>query len=312
MQRGRAWRIATGAMLLAAGASRLLPPATNYFLLAFGGALFGASLAAPSGSVGELHKKAAQQPAEGSTPVLVARPPSVPMPIVTPLIAPGALACAPRLLMAGERSYRRERMLGVLAILMLLGAGALVAYPWLTHRNSVPLQASSGGSSPSNTLGRAIAPRVDPQLHLIALGQAFVLNKANVTIGAAGVCRSGGNVLVDVPAAIRKLGDGQAISEPEYQLLDSHGVPHQPLAAVPLDLNRGSSGHAIPPPSVYRESLQFQLPVASARGALKLQAVLASGSGPEYRVTVADTSHQLGPSIGGGKATCVSPGGQGA
>ena len=33
MGRGRAWRIATGAMLLAAGASRLLPPATKYLTL---------------------------------------------------------------------------------------------------------------------------------------------------------------------------------------------------------------------------------------------------------------------------------------
>lgn len=294
MQRGRAWRIATGAMLLAAGASRLLPPATKSLTLALGGALFGASLA------------------EDSTPALVVKTPATPVPVIAaPMVGAAVPLGAPRMLVVGERSHNRERALGALAVIMLLGAGALIAYPWLTHKDSVPLQASSGGSHPSNTLGRAIPPKIDPQLHLVALGQRFVLNQANVAIEAASVCRSAGSLLVDVPAAIRRIGNGRAISEPEYQLLDSHGVPHQPLALVPLDTNRGSILHAVPPSSVYHESIQFQIPATSARGALKLQAVLASGTGPEYRVTVAQMDHQLAPPLGG-KATCVSPGEQGA
>ncbi|MGH2833261.1 MAG: hypothetical protein ACRDK2_10850, partial [Solirubrobacteraceae bacterium] len=249
---------------------------------------------------------------EDSAPALAAQAPSTPVPVIAPpMIGAGVPLGAPRMLMVGERSHSRERALGALAVVMLFGAGAVIAYPWLTHKNSLPLQASSGGSHPSNTLGRAIAPRVDPQLHLIALGQRFVLNRADVAIEAASVCRRGSSVLVDVPAAVRRIGNGETIGEPEYQLLDSDGVPHQPLAAVPLDGPRGSTQHAAPPPAVYHESIDFQLPAAHARGALKLQAVLASGSGPEYRVTVAEMNHQLAPPLGG-KATCVSPGGQGA
>jgi hypothetical protein len=256
-------------------------------MLSIGGALFGASLA------------------EGSRSALAA-----PSAAVGPQLAPVMMGSVAQPLSLQRPSFTRERVIAAVALVLLLGAGGLIAYPWLTHRGSAPLQASSAGSHPGNTLGHAIAPRVDPQLHLVSLGQRFALSHARVSVQAAHVCQSAGNVLVDVPAAVQRLHRGEVISEPEYQLLDSGGVPHQPLEVIPLDVSRASTQHAVPPPAVYHESIDFKLPAASARGALKLQAVLASGSGPEYRVTVADASHRIAPSAG--NATCISPGGQGA
>lgn len=292
MRRGRAWRIATGAMLLAAGASGLLPPATKSLTLVLSGILVGASLARGSAPALSVPSRLAELPAS---------------PIV-PFVAP-----MPRLLIVPERLLThesRERKVAVLALMLFLGACGLFLYPWLTHQNSPLLQASSGGYVPGNTLGKPIAPKVDPQLHVVALGQQFALSRARITVSAASVCEAGGNALIEVPAAIQRLSAGVAISEPEYQLLDAQGVPHQPVGTVPLDRPAGSAQHAVPPPVIYREAIDFQLPAVSVSGALKLQAVLASGSGPEYRVTVARAGHPT-TSPSGGKATCVSPGGQG-
>jgi hypothetical protein len=284
MDRERAWRIATGAMLLAVGASRLLPPATSYFLAAFGGALFGAVVGSPARS-------------------LIGERRGLPVAQSLPAISPQALQIEP---MKPRRAHG-----ALLAGGMTLAAGALILYPLLTHKNSPRLQANSGASLPSNTVGRAVAPTLDPQLHLVRLGEHFVLSRARIAIQAASVCRSGANVRVDVPAAIRAVRSGVAINEPEYQLLDSAGAPHQPVATMQLNRPRAKDGHAVPPPSVYRESIDFNLPVASARGALKLQAVLPSGSGPEYRVTVAEQNSRRSSSVEDLPATCASPGEQG-
>jgi len=284
MDRDRAWRIATGAMLLAVGASRLLPPATSYFLVALGGALFGAVVGSPARS-------------------LIGERQGLPVAQSLPAISPQALQIEP---MKPRRAYGAP-----LAGAMILAAGALILYPWLTHKNSPRLQEANGGTSlPSNTVGHAVAPTLDPQLHLVRLGEHFVLSRARIAIQAASVCRSGASVRVDVPAAVRAVRSGVTINEPEYQLLDATGAPHQPVAMTQLDRPRASNGHAVPPPSVYRESINFSLPAASARGALKLQAVLPTGSGPEYRVTVAEQNSRSS-SVGDPPATCASPGEQG-
>jgi hypothetical protein len=269
-------------MLLAVGASQLLPPATNYFLLAFGGALFGASLAAPATTVIRETRQVVQQ---------------------APTIEPQALYI-PRMKPRGAYG-------AFIAVSMALGASLLILYPWLTHTNSPRLQATSGGAPVKDTLGRALPPTVDPQLHVVSLGERFVLSRAQITVQAARVCRSGGEEQVDVPAAITALRQGEVISEPEYQLLDSGGVPHQPAQTVQLDAPRARDGHAAPPPSVYRESINFKVPLASAKGALKLQAVLPTGTGPEYRVTVAGQSGSRSSATEDVPTTCISPGGQG-
>jgi hypothetical protein len=284
MDRGRAWRIATGAMLLAAGAPKLLPPATNVVALAFGGALLGASLGARPAPAMNWGPHPSEQSL--SSPV-------------TPHTVPYSGA-----------AHTHRHAYGALALAMTLGAGLLVAYPWLFHADSPRSQASHGGAPLGATIGHAIPPKVDPQLHLIGLGQQFVLNQARVTIEAANVCRLGANVLVDVPAVISALHPGVTVAEPEYQLLDAHGAPYLPQTIVPLNVHRGTGQHAAPPPSPYRESIDFRLPAAATLGALKLQAVLASGSGPEYRVIVAGANQQLSPSSDG-RAACISPGGQG-
>jgi hypothetical protein len=262
MDRGRAWRIATGAMLLAVGASRLLPPATKDFALAFGGALFGASLGVSTTTIVREKVTAnwASEATGGYRPLIASVP--------------------------GTGPLRQRIAFSTMAVAMALGAGLLIAYPLLTHTNSAKIQASSPGAKPSATIGHAVPPRVDPQLHVVGLGQRFVLNRASVTVEAANICRSGDGLKVYVQTAIQAAGGGEVISEPDYQLLDSSGAPHQPAGMVSLDQRRGSGGHAVPPPSVYRESINFRLPVNSAKGPLRLQAVLPSGSGPEYRVVV--------------------------
>jgi hypothetical protein len=287
MDRERAWRIATGAMLLAVGASRLLPPATSYFLVAFGGALFGAVVGSPAASV------------IGGRQGFPIRQTTL------PAISPQALQIEP---------MKPRRAHGVLlAASMVLAAGGLFLYPLLTHETPPRLQTNSATARPASTIGRAVAPSMDPQLHLVSLGENFVLSRARIAIHAASVCRSGGSVRVDVPAAIRALSSGVTINEPEYQLLDAEGAPHQPVATVQLDRPRADGTHAVPPPTVYRESINFNLPAASARGALKLQAVLPTGSGPEYRVTVAEPEQnsRRSSSVEDLPATCASPGEQG-
>jgi len=281
MDGARAWRIATGAMLLAAGASRLLPPATNYFLLAFGGALFGASLAAPSGVTAQ-PRQTAPEPAA---------------------VTPQALYVPP---------MRSRKAHGALvAASMTIGAGLLIVYPWLTHTNSPRLQATRGGARPQNTVGRAVPPTSDPQLHVVGLGERFILSRAQIAIGAASVCKAGTEAQVDVPAVIHSLRSGVSIAEPEYQLLDSRGIPHLPAQTVSLQRPPANGGHAVPPPSAYHESINFKVPIASARGSLKLQAVLPTGSGPEYRVTVAGQNSRRSSSAEDLPAACISPGGQG-
>jgi hypothetical protein len=277
MDGGRTWRIATGAMLLAAGASGLLPPATRDAALAFGGALFG----------GELGASGARE--RDRMGVLTIRPDAVYVPPMRPRVLHS----------------------GLVALGAALAAGGLFAYPLLTHESSSTIQSGKTPATAAETFGRAIPPRrADPQLHVVSLNHPFVLSRAQVMIGAASLCRSGGSVQVDVPAAISAVKRGLAISEPEYQLLDGKGVPHQPTATMPVANVRLSNGHAAPPPSVYRESITFQLPAASVTGTLQLQAVLPSGSGPEYRVTVV-ARHSQSSRLEDLSAACASPGGRG-
>lgn len=276
----RARRIATGAMLLAVGATKLLPPATRSLALTFGGALFGASLV--------------QTPATGAL---------AEVPVVT---VSQVLASQPEV-----PTRPRHAALGALVVLMVLGAGGLIAYPWLTHQNSGRIQASRGGAVLKDTVGRPVAARVDPQLHIVGLGQTFSLYRARIRVQAASLCRGHSMTTVAVPAYVQALHRGEGIGEPQYQLLDAHGVPHQPSSAVALDARQGTPQHAAPPPSVYHELINFRLPADSAQGTLRLQAVLASGTGPEYRVTVAGSHVQASPPADG-NAPCISPGVQGA
>jgi hypothetical protein len=283
MDHGRARRIATGAMLLAVGATRLLPPATSYFLVAFGGALFGAAMGAPAGALtGRRVLSDAPAPLSISPQALE----------IKPMKPPGAYGA-------------------LLATGLALGAGGLILYPLLSRSSPPRLQASSGGARPASTVGRAVAPTADPQLHVVAVGQRFVLARAQVTIAAASLCRAGSNVRVAVPAQVRAVASGVAISEPEYQLLDSGGTPHNPAATVPVDMPRPKGGHAAPPPSVYHESINFDLPAGRVKGPLQLQAVLPTGSGPEYRVTVAAQNSRRSSTAEDLPATCASPGEQG-
>ncbi|HEY7891791.1 MAG TPA: hypothetical protein VIC05_06230 [Solirubrobacteraceae bacterium] len=263
-------------MLLAAGASELLPPATRDAALAFGGALFGGALGPCGGR---------ERDRMG---VLAIRPDAVYVPPMRPPVVHS----------------------GLVALGAALAAGGLLAYPLLTHESPSTIQGGKTPATGAGTLGRAIPPRIDPQLHVVSLNHPFVLSRAQVMIGAASLCRSGGSVQVDVPAAISAVKRGLAISEPEYQLLDGKGVPHQPIATVPVGAVSLSNGHAAPPPSVYRESITFQLPAASVTGTLQLQAVLPSGSGPEYRVTVV-AQHSRSSRLEDLSAACASPGGRG-
>lgn len=281
MDRGRAFRAALGSALLAAGALASSISVLAELMLVFGGALLAASLSGSTPVIRGGWSPPAGQPGAPSWP------------------AGEAASAVPAL--AGQPAKHSWQGIGWAAAAFTLVAAAATAfvYPMLTRLTPPTAQATQKPAGAANVSGgHAIAPRHDPQLHKVALGQKFILSRAAITVGAATLCRSGDTVEVIVPAKLQPLTRGATIREPYYRLLDVHGNPHEPSKIAALGQRRGVAGHAAPPPSVYRQSMHFVIPAAGAKGVVRLEAELPSGDGAVYRVKVANGRQALKQGVG--------------
>lgn len=199
--------------------------------------------------------------------------------------------------------WRTLVAIAVCGVAMILVAQHTV----LRHGRMTADERTLASPDPTVNGGRAVGGTRVVGLHMVAVGEPFTLLGAKILVGAIAVCRHGGGTVVSVPVNLSAATAHKTMGTPVFQLLDSHGTPHDPSVVLTPGRARGSATHAAPPPRVFHEVADFDVPASSTRS-LSLDVQSGSGSGVIDRVRFIG---RVGSDLRGsaGQATCAQPGG---
>lgn len=199
--------------------------------------------------------------------------------------------------------WRTLVAIAVCGVAMILVAQRTV----LRHGRMTADERTLASANPTVNGGRTVGGMRVVGLHVVAVGEPFTLLGAKISVGAITVCRHGGATIVSVPVSLSAAGAHKTMGTPVLQLLDSQGTPHDPSVLLTPGRPRGSATHAAPPPRVFHEVADFDVPASSTRS-LSLDVQSGSGSGVIDRVRFLG---RVGSDLRGsaGQATCAQPGG---
>ena len=217
-------------------------------------------------------------------------------------------ATAPPDVRPARHTVPHRSRLGIMVALATLAVLLIAGLTVLRDARSSLSERAFASANPTAAGGRAFGATSDPQLHLVAAGDAFTLLDTRVEVAAANVCRDHGLASVAVPVTLSALRGADTIGDLAFQLLDARRSPHDPAAILMPARRRGTFEHAAPPPPAARELLEFRLAPADATGILRLDVQSAVGASVIYRVLVRGSGDRAS-SPSGGSATCASPGG---